>query len=260
MAKIIQTPFLLKGNIIHNRLYPKKNFFSYQSTYILFPLSKINLLKKPIFSLNSFNLFSFYNSDHANKKLVSIQKWIYQILRDNKIDNVKDVILLTHPRVLGYVFNPVSFWLCFNQNNHLVAVLSQVNNTFKQTHSYLSFKKNLAPIKPNDWLEANKVFYVSPFMRIEGKYKFRFAIYDQNINIFINYLVNDKLKLSTALKCRLVKFSIKNLLLSFAKMPFFTLKTIILIYYQAIKLYCKSIKYYQRVRPLDKNTTLGKHE
>ena len=97
-------------------------------------------------------------------------------------------------------------------------------------------------------------------MKIEGKYKFRFEYKKDSMSFYINYLVKDKLQLSTLLKCNFQEFNSKNLLVSFLKMPFFTFKTIILIHYQAIKLYLKSIKYYKCPEALKKNITISKNE
>jgi len=259
MEKMTKKPLLIKGDIMHHRFFPKKNHFDYKSTYISFPISQIGQLKKSLFSLNKFNFFGFYNSDYGNKDAGDLRGWLDQILKENNINNIKEIILVTHPRVLGYVFNPVSFWLCFDGENHLIAVLSEVNNTCGQKHSYLCFKEDLEPIKSNDLLEAKKEFYVSPFMKIEGKYKFRFELTHSQVNFFINYLVDGRIKLSTSLKCHFQEFNNRNLLLRFLKMPFFTFKTVILIHYQAIKLYLKSIKYYKCPEDNKKKLTISKN-
>jgi len=259
MEKMIKKPLLIKGDIMHHRFLPKENHFDYKSTYISFPLANINDLKRFLFSLGKFNLFGFYNYDYGDKNPKNINDWIYQILQENNIHNIRNIVLVTHPRVLGYVFNPVSFWLCFDDKNQLISVLSEVNNTCGQKHSYLCFKKNLEPIKSNDWIEATKEFYVSPFMEIEGKYKFRFELTNSQMNFFINYLVDEKLKLSTSLKCSFQEFSNKNLLISFLQMPFFTFKTVILIHYQALKLYLKSIKYYKCPKEPEQKLTISKN-
>jgi len=256
IEKIIKDPLIIRGKIMHNRFYPKKNYFSYNSIYICFPISKIENLKKTLFSLNRFNLFSFYNIDYGAKNKQNIKNWIYKILKDNNINNITEIVLVTHPRVLGYVFNPVSFWLCFDHKNNLIAVLNEVSNTCRQKHSYLCFKNNHELIKSEEWLKAKKKFYVSPFMEIEGEYNFRFDFIN-NVSFFINYLVDDKLKLSTSLKCDFQKFNNRNLFLNFIKFPFFTLKTIFLIHYQALKLYFKSIEYYKCPEKLKDNITIS---
>lgn len=260
MAKITEKPFLIKGLIMHHRSFPKVNSFRYKSTYISFPLSKLEELNKTLFSRNKFNLFGFYDSDYGNKKGGDLRLHLNQILAEYNINNVAEIVLVTHPRVLGYVFNPVSFWLCFDAKDNLIAVLSEVNNTCGQRHNYLCFKDNLRPIAASDWLEAKKEFYVSPFMKIEGDYRFRFELQDQELSFFINYIVAKKLKLSTSLKCDFVDFNNKSLLLSFLAIPFVTIKTVVLIHYQALKLYLKSIRYYKCPKDLEVNLTIGKNE
>lgn len=257
MAKINinQNPYLIQGEIMHQRFSPKKNYFKYKSTYISFPISQIRKLKKALFSLNRFNLFSL---DEAHQNHQTHQEFINEILTKFSLSTkISEIILIKHPKILGYVFNPVSFWLCLNKNNQPIAVLSEVNNTCGQKHNYLCFNSDLSPIKSNQWLEAQKEFYVSPFLKIEGKYQFRFE-YDKNkANFFINYLVDNKLKLSTYLKCSFKELNNKNLLISFCKIPFATIKTIILIHYQAAKLYFKSIKFYPYPKSHKTATTLG---
>ncbi len=257
MEKMIKQPLLMNGDIMHHRFFPKVNHFDYKSTYISFPLSKIKDLNNAVFSLNGFNLFGLYEKNYASKGKIPINDWIYGILKKNGINNIKEVALVTHPMVLGYVFNPVTFWLCVDDKNQLIAVLSEVTNTAKQKHSYLCFNEDLSAIKSSDWIEAKKEFYVSPFMEIEGKYKFRFEYQENQMNFFINYIVDDKLKLSTSLKCHFRKFNNLNLILSFIKIPFVTFKTIFLIHYQAIKLYFKKIKYYKYPKELKNNLTIS---
>lgn len=256
---MIKQPLLINGDIMHHRFFPKQNHFDYKSTYISFPISHIHHLRKKLFSLSKFNLFGFYPTDYGDDNHQNIDQWIYQILEENSIHHINNIVLVTHPRVLGYVFNPVSFWLCFDERNQLIAVVSEVNNTCGQKHSYLCYKEGLEPIKSNDWIESKKEFYVSPFMQVEGKYQFRFAFENNQMNFFINYVVDGKLKLSTSLKCHFQEFSNKNLLLRFLKMPFFTFKTVILIHYQAFKLYLKSIKYYKCPKENKRKLTVSKN-
>lgn len=248
----MQNPLLIEGDIMHHRFFPKKNHFDYKSTYISCPLSKIANLTKALFGLDKFNLFGLKTSDYK-------EDFIRKILKENQINKISEIILFTQPRVLGYVFNPVSFYLCLNNKNQLIAVLSEVMNTCKQKHSYLCFNADLTPIKSDDWIEAKKEFYVSPFMKIEGKYRFRFEYKENQMNFFINYLVEDKLKLTTSLKCHFKNFNNLNLLLSFIKIPFATFKTVFLIHYQAVKLYLKGINYYKYPKALKNNLTISKN-
>ena len=251
----INKPYLAVGQIMHKRFWPKQNKFNYKSSYIVFPVKALDSLKRKFFSIDKFNLLCLVQKDYGDGK--DFIGWIENILKSNNITNVENIVLVTHPRTFGYVFNPVSFWLCFDKNDNLIAVLNEVNNTCGQKHSYLCFKKDLKPIDANEWLDAEKVFYVSPFMKIEGEYKFRFEVQDQQLSIYINYHVDGKLKLSTYLKCNLSEFSNRNIILRFLKMPFATFKTIILIHYQAVKLLLKSVKFYKCPKVLKNNLTIS---
>ena len=77
-------------------------------------------------------------------------------------------MLLTQPRVFGFVFNPVSFWFCFDGQNQLYAVVAEVTNTYGTRHSYLCHKPDHSPIAPTDRILADKLMHVSPFQKIEG--------------------------------------------------------------------------------------------
>jgi DUF1365 family protein len=258
MPIYFRKPLLIKGEIMHHRFFPKKNSFKYNSIYISFPIIQINKLRNKVFSVNKFNLFSFYNKDYGANNYNGLTSSIENILNQNQINNIKNIILFTHPRILGYVFNPVSFWLCLDENNNLIAVLSEVNNRNKQRHNYFCVKEGSKPINSNEWLESKKEFYVSPFMEIEGKYKFKFERKKNQMNFYINYLVDDKLKLSTYLKCNFLEFNVRNLIILFCKIPFATLKTTTLIHYQALKLFSKKIKFYKCPKQI-KNLTISKN-
>lgn len=211
-----------------------------------------------IFSINKFNIFSFNTKNFGYANLSEMQKSIYNMLKQYNIKSLSEIYLITHPTLLGYAFNPISFWLCYCKDNKLIAVLNEVSNTCGQKHYYLCYKKDFKPIKSTEWLKADKDFYVSPFMQTEGEYSFRFDIQKNCMSFYINYLVNNKIKLSTYLKCRLIDFKVSNLVWAFFKMPFFTMKTSFLIHFQALKLYLKSIKYYKCPEQKKENITLGK--
>ncbi len=297
MAKINlpKNPTLLNGKVIHARTLPKANRFEYNNLYFYLPLGFKEKLKEKFFSFNRFNLFSFFDCDHliaphirhpsvswdlgqqdeipayagmtANNKdeisqncLVQIQK----IFAENQIPNIKNIILISHPRVLCYAFNPASFWLGFDEQENLIAALVEVRNTFKQKHSYLLFNENLAPIKSNQWLEAQKEFHVSPFFENKGHYKFRFAIKENQkenqLDFYINYYVENQLQLATSLKCTYQELSDKNLILCLVKMPFLMFKTIFLIHFQAFKLWVfKGAKYHSLPPKLNNNLTISKN-
>jgi hypothetical protein len=85
-----------------------------------------------------------------------------------------EVWLQCFPRVLGFVFNPISLWFCHDRAGKLIAVLAEVNNTFGERHNYLLTHADGRPIRDGETIERRKVFHVSPFMAVDGHYRFRF--------------------------------------------------------------------------------------
>jgi DUF1365 family protein len=237
--------FLSKAKVFHKRLTPQINEFSYQVFYLCFDIAKISDLKKPLLSLNSFNLFSLYNKDYGKRDGSNLETWIREILEQKNLNKkISKIFLLTHPRILGYVFNPVSFWFCLDEKENLIAVLCEVNNTFGENHNYLIFNQNHSPILTNQEFEANKEFHVSPFFTRDGFYKFRFAFDLKNIFVAINYFdPNGNKRLLTSLSCKNENLTYKSLIKAFINIPFVTFKVIFLIHFQAVKILLKKIKY-----------------
>jgi DUF1365 family protein len=151
--------------------------------------------------------------------------------------------------VLGYVFNPVSFWFCLNRVGALVCVLSEVRNTFGERHCYLSFHDDGRAITPDEWLTSRKVFHVSPFMQVDGHYEFRFAYGEEKIGVWINHHDAQGLLLTTSLTGKRRPLTDAALLRCFFSYPMVTLKVIGLIHYQALRLIRKGIRYNRKPAP-----------
>jgi len=241
------TPRLFLSDVMHKRLLPKVNEFTYGVYYLAFPLSKLDDLPLPV---NRFGAMSFYEKDHGLRDGSSLENWARRILNHYNIDKADgEIVLISLPRILGYVFNPVSFWVCHDKAGAVRAVICEVNNTFGETHTYLCAHDDQRVISKDDWLQADKLFHVSPFLKREGYYKFRFA-FDQSgqetgrAGIWITYYngSGDR-QLLTALTGRFRPMTTSSLRQVFWRYPLVTLKTIALIHWQAIKLLSKGIRY-----------------
>ena len=257
----VKSAFLCQARVMHKRLKPSVNQFVYQVFYLCFDIAKISAIKRKFLSLNRFNLFAFFNRDHGRKDQSRLEDWIREILQQKNLNKkVSRIFLLTYPRVLGYVFNPVSFWFCLDEKENLIAVLCEVSNTFKESHNYLIFNHDHSPIHEDQWFEAKKEFHVSPFFPVQGNYKFRFIFDQRNIAAWIDYSSNDKEKsLLTSLICRRENLSEINLLKAFFSIPLMTLKVTFLIHYQALKLLLKKNKYIPKPNKKSHNITFN-HE
>ncbi len=174
---------------------------------------------------------------------------------------------MTMPRIFGYLFNPVSFWLCYHQKK-LIAVIAEVNNTFKETHSYICHKDG-DEITNKCWFKAAKVFHVSPFYQRQGSYKFNFQVpvildtdpespyLNLKTKIIINYYDNDELQLGTAITAINKPFSNKNLIKEFIRSPLLTFKVVYLIHWQALKIVFKRIKYVPKPAQMESTITVA---
>ena len=240
------TSSFLFGRVMHKRLFPRVNAFSYRIYYLVYPLTAMCDLARGLqIGVNRSVLLSFHEKDHGAKDGSQLLPWIHGILDEHGFESHRlRVTLVTMPRVLGYVFNPVSFWLCHDEHDDLRAVLCEVNNTFGETHSYLCRPAAGGVITPDLWLTAEKVFHVSPFLKREGSYRFRFDITPRKLAIWIDYYdAEGALQLMTALTGRLAPYDQASFRRAFWAYPLITLRAIVLIHWQALKLIFKRQKF-----------------
>ena len=256
----IKSSFLCLAQVFHKRLAPSINQFSYRVFYICFDITKTKNICSKFLSLNRFNLFSFYEKDCAKRDGSNFDGWIREVLLTQNINHqVRKIFLMTHPRILGYAFNPVSFWFCLNEKEELIAVLAEVHNTFGENHNYLVFNRDNSAIGADQWFDADKQFHVSPFFEVKGSYKFRFIFNQDKIAAWIDYLSDSKQKsLLTSVVCKNIDLNDRALLIQFFAIPLMTLKVIFLIHWQALRLLFKRNKYISKPIKLIKNLTINK--
>tara|TARA_A200000113_G_scaffold98122_1_gene87922 strand:+ start:49 stop:834 length:786 start_codon:yes stop_codon:yes gene_type:complete len=245
---------LLCGKVMHRRLFPRKNHFVYGIYYIALSLSRKD--EWPI-AYNRFSALSFYDRDHGECDGSDLEVWARDILSAYGLNDIcEDITLICMPRVFGYVFNPVSFWMCRDDKGTIRAVLCEVHNTFGEKHSYVCAHDDLRPILPSDVLEGQKIFHVSPFLERSGHYEFRFDFSDEKFKAYIDYFDQHRNKqLVTSLVCDVGAMNRSTLNTVFWAYPLITLKAVILIHWQAFKLVAKGIKYISRPLQLDERVS-----
>jgi DUF1365 family protein len=230
---------IFKGKVFHKRITPVLHHFTYKSYFLKLSLNELSSLENAFFSINRFNLFSFHTSDHGYKDQRSLQDFAKNILTEQGFEsNFDDIILQTTPRILGHVFNPVSFWYVV-KNNKVFAIIAEVNNTFSETFSYV--------INPQDKLEKKartKKMQVSPFNQIKGHYTFHFLNVEDYQKVDINYFVSDQLLLHASVNGHAEEWNAKNFLRLFFNNPLQNFLTLVFIHYQALRLYLKKIPFY----------------
>ncbi|MFN8972421.1 MAG: DUF1365 domain-containing protein [Alphaproteobacteria bacterium] len=243
---MVMTSAIYTAKVMHKRLFPKVNQFTYGVYYLALPLDQLGRLDDGWrFGVNRRALVSFHERDHGARDGSPLEPWIRGILAEHAAHvAITDITLITMPRIFGYVFNPVSFWLCFDASQQLRAVLAEVHNTFGEAHNYLIVHSDGRALAADDLLYARKIFHVSPFLPREGSYQFRFAYNPESMGVTINYHdAEGQLQLITMLSGQFKAFNPMNLRRAFWQHKLVTLKTISLIHYQAIKLIAKGVRY-----------------
>lgn len=239
---------LLISQVMHARERPKRNVFRYHVYYLVLALSSLNTLPRRLLSLNRLNLLSLYTQDYGRD--AEPEAWMRARLSEWGITTADgEILLMTMPRILGYAFNPVSFWFCLDAQGGLRAVLADVTNTFGERHAYLLHHDDQRVIATDDILEARKMFHVSPFIEIMGHYKFRFALTEKRIGVWIDHYDAQDLLLATSVVGERRTLTSHALLYCFFRYPLVTLKVIGLIHYQALRLFSKGIRYHVKPQP-----------
>lgn len=237
---MVRSPHLYTAKVMHRRLFPRENTFSYGVYYLALPL--------PAAPMPGF-FTRFDPKDVGPRDGSDPDAWVRDILAQYDVLRVvSGIVLLTMPKVLGYVFNPVSFYLCLDDHDRLRAVLCEVHNTFGEQHSYLCANLDLRPIEAHQWLGADKAFHVSPFLERSGAYRFRFDLKEEALGIFIEY--DDETGqtcLVTSLVGSFAPLTARTLRRAFWRCPLVTVKAIALIHWQAIKLVMKGVR--MRAKP-----------
>ena len=244
MARVDHIP----GQTFHGRKGAIDNAFRYSVDYVLLDAERPACLPW-LFRRNRPWIVSLFDRDHGgNPKAGAGAVWVREVLYTAGFTDIGRIELLAQPRVLGHVFNPVSFWLIHDPADRLRAVIAEVTNTYGDRHSYLCHNEGFRPITPRDVLSARKCFHVSPFQPIEGSYTFRFDITDDRIGIWIDLTIGNRGLLATLTGPRqaLTNGSLLSMLL---RRPLGSRRVLGLIHWQALKLWWKGAAFRARPEP-----------
>lgn len=238
----------IAGHTWHGRRGETKNAFRYSIDYVLCDAEAAPAPARPaLFSRNGRNLVSLHDSDHGGPPGQGRGAvWVREVMAARGIALSGRIDLLAQPRVLGHVFNPVSFWLCHDDAGILRLVIAEVTNTYGDRHSYLCHHDDLAPITPDHDLTAQKIMHVSPFQPVEGGYTFRFGITPGRIAIRIDYTTGNGGLVATLAGQRRPLTS-AGLLAAAIRRPLGSRRVLALIHWQALVLWWKGAPF--RARP-----------
>lgn len=239
------TPQVLFGQVMHQRLFPRRNGFRYGIYYLCLPLSRLEELDDGWrFGLDGGGVMGFSRRDHGPLDGGSLRDWAQALLARHGISAAGEIMLVAMPRVFGHVFNPVSFWLCHDAQGRLAAVICEVNNTFGERHCYVCHAAEGGDIAQGAEVVAEKAFHVSPFLPREGRYRFRFEVSPQRFAVRIDYDAADgRPQLLTSLAGRLEPWSRTTLRRAFWRYPAVAGVALWRIHLHALRLWLKGVAY-----------------
>ena len=236
----------IAGETFHGRKGAVTNRFRYRVDYLL--LDPDDAQGPPLFRRNRRGLVSVHDTDHGGPPGMGRgTAWVREVLAAQALSATR-ILLLAQPRILGHVFNPVSFWLCLGPGDALAAVIAEVTNTMGDRHCYLCHRDDFQPLTPEDTSEARKILHVSPFQPVAGTYRFRFDIRPDRIGIWIDHS-NAEGGVFTNLTGRRAPLTSGGILRACLARPFGSRRVLALIHWQALKLALKGARFRRRPAP-----------
>lgn len=238
---------LYSGEVMHRRLDRLSYRFIYKVFSLLVDLDELPELPRRLrlFSHNRFNLFSLHDRDHGGRDGAPLRPWLERLLRGRGVElEGGSILLLCFPRVLGYVFNPLSVWYCHHRDGSLRAVVCEVRNTFSEMHHYI-----LAPPGGGsmDWrgeYRARKVFHVSPFIASEAEYRFRFREPGEHLSVRITERIAEMDMFKASIGAMRSPLTDARLMREFIRLPLMPLKVMAAIHWQALKLWLRGARFH----------------
>jgi uncharacterized protein len=252
-------PNLVHGKVMHRRLRPVGNRFTYDAFSFALPLSRLADLPKLGLAHNRRALVSFFDRDHGERDGSALEPWIRKLLAAESVVADGEVVLYAFPRMLGYVFNPVSFWICHDRDGAVRAVLCEVCNTFGERHNYLLAHADGRSLVDGESFQSRKAFHVSPFCEVKGDYTFRFHFGPERWLARIDYDDGAGEARSALLETSisgvaepLSPMAVRGLMWRYR---WFTLGVIVHIHWQAVRLWLKRVPYVAKPQPPLQRTT-----
>jgi uncharacterized protein len=233
------------GEVMHARLKPMGHRFSYRVMSLLIDLDRLDAADRqsPLFGVNRAALYSFNEADHGARDGSSLRRYAQGCAAERGIDLTGGrVWLLCYPRLLGYTFNPLSVYFCHRADGELALVIYEVRNTFGELHPYV------LPVKPGELSNAGlrqqqeKLFYVSPFIEMAMRYRFRVSLPAERVRLHILETDREGPLLAASFSGRRRDLTTSALLRSLFALPLVSFKIVAAIHWEALRLWLKGAR------------------
>jgi len=235
------------GRVRHRRMGGPEHRFAYPVWYLFVDLAELPELDRRLrfFSHNRFNLTSIDDRDHMGPSRESMRVKLIRWLRGRGVEtDIGRVGLLTHARILGHVFNPVSLFFIRDDEDRLRHVVAEVNNTFGETYCYL-----LGVDGRTVRHEEEKRFHVSPFQPVEGTYRFRITEPGETMTAHIDVIRDGERAFDSTLSLHRRALTAGSLVKTVIRHPHLGVWTLGLIHFQALRLWLKKAPFFSKPEP-----------
>lgn len=233
---------LYPGTVVHKRLTPRRHAFSYRVFALLADVDAIDDLDRRLrfFSRNRFNLISLWDRDMGRPGGGTIADKARAVLAEAGMAEAGARIeLLCYPRVLGYVFNPLSVYFCHDPHGRLAALIYEVSNTFGERKSYAV---EVVRRDGDAFMQScRKEMYVSPFTEPHGVYGFHVIPPGPRVVVGVDFRNTERPVLKTHFRGERCPLDDATILRFALRYPLMTLKVMGAIHLQAARLWLKGV-------------------
>jgi uncharacterized protein len=253
-----RTPALLVGRTRHRRHRPTARTFALKTFTALVNVDELHTLDQTVrgFSYGTFNLTGLSNTDHLGGDDKPLRDKLAGLLASHQVTLPNGpVLLLANLRNVGYVFDPVSWWFCYHEDNTLAFIVAEVHNTFGEQHLYLldTFTHTASgQLRAT----ATKAFHVSPFLPVSPlNYTFTFLITPHELAAHID-VDDDHGRIFDATQYgTLIPFTTRTLWHTIIFHPLMTFRTIVRIHREALVLFARRVPFHRKPAPPAKDLT-----
>ena len=236
---------VLDGVVRHRRARPFVYGLEHRVHYLALDLDELDEVERSsrLIGRNRRRLLELRDSDHLQPPADNLPLAFLAHLRAEGEDPTGwRITLITNPRVIGYVFNPASFFLCRDLGGELRVVVVEVHNTHGERHLYTLRPR---PGEPTFVASMEKAFYVSPFIETGGGYTVRVRDEPSRLRITINHELPDGLVLHASLDLVRQSLTNRNLLRLLLRNPLVTHKTTVMIHWHALRLWLRGARFHR---------------